>query len=344
MAPDARVVVEVGLAQARAVLVAPEAQRHRRHRLGQHQLADLLDHRAALLVERVQVGAERPRLQLAEVHRQHRAAADERRADVGPAGGREQPRVAPDVLVDPLEALRGQRRAGRADGAQRGQVAARGRLDPRLHARRDVARARAEARHPRLLGEVPEPVEVGRARVAVVEHDRGVGEQHGDEEVPHHPAGRREPEHAVALVRVQVQVHHLEVLEQDPALALHDRLRQAGGAGRVEHPERVVERHRLELELRRAEEALLPAAAVEVAEPHDRRADLRRDRLDGLARGRSRGRRSGSRRSPAAPSARSGRSGRTTLRAPNSGAAEDQTAPSDAVARNAAIVSGTFGR
>jgi hypothetical protein len=33
-----------------------------------------------------------------------------------------------------------------------------------------------------------------------------------------------------------------------------------------------------------------------------------------------------------------------TLRAPNSGAAEDQTAPSDAVARKAATVSGMFGR
>ncbi len=33
----------------------------------------------------------------------------------------------------------------------------------------------------------------------------------------------------------------------------------------------------------------------------------------------------------------------TTLRAPNSGAALDQMAPSEAVARNAATVSGMFG-
>jgi hypothetical protein len=82
--------------------------------------------------------------------------------------------------------------------------------------------------------------------------------------------------------RVQVQVHLLQVLEQDPALALHDRLRQPGRAGRVEHPQRVVERDRLEGQRRVAQEAVLPAGALEVAEPHDRRADLLGDRVDGL--------------------------------------------------------------
>ena len=68
------------------------------------------------------------------------------------------------------------------------------------------------------------------AGVAVVEDDRGRREQHADEEVPHHPAGGREPEDAVAGLRVEVQVHLLEVLEQDAALPVDDRLREAGGA------------------------------------------------------------------------------------------------------------------
>ena len=72
----------------------------------------------------------------------------------------------------------------------------------------------------------------------------------------------------------------LELLEQDPALPLDDRLRQPGRPRRVEHPQRVVERDRLERERVVAEEAVLPAAAVEVAEPHDRRADLLADRRD----------------------------------------------------------------
>ena len=43
-------IVEVGLAQPRAVGVVPEEDRHRRHRLGDHELADLADVRLAVLV------------------------------------------------------------------------------------------------------------------------------------------------------------------------------------------------------------------------------------------------------------------------------------------------------
>ena len=48
--PHPRVVVEVRLAQPGAVRVVPEHHRHRRHRLGDHQLADLVDERLARLV------------------------------------------------------------------------------------------------------------------------------------------------------------------------------------------------------------------------------------------------------------------------------------------------------
>ena len=75
------------------------------------------------------------------------------------------------------------------------------------------AGARAERGDAGLLGEVPQHAHVGVARVAVVEHDRRLGEQHADEEVPHHPAGRREPEDAVAGLRVEVQVVLLELLD-----------------------------------------------------------------------------------------------------------------------------------
>ena len=102
---------------------------------------------------------------------------------------------------------------------------------------------------PASVGEVPEHAHVRVAGAAVVEHDRGVGEQDADEEVPHHPAGRREPEDAVARLRVEVQVQLLQLLEQDPAVALDDRLRQPGGPGGVEDPERMVEGHPLEAEL-----------------------------------------------------------------------------------------------
>ena len=186
-------------------------------------------------------------LQLAAVDRQQRDAADEGGADVGAAAGREQPGVGAEVLVDPVEALGRERRAGRADGAAGGERSRSGAgLDALLHAGGDVAGAGPEAGDPGALGEVPEHAHVGMAGAAVVEHDRGGGEQAGDEEVPHHPAGGREPEDAVAGLGVDVEVELLQVLEQDPAVALDDRLRQPGGARGVEDPERVVEGHALE--------------------------------------------------------------------------------------------------
>ena len=87
-------------------------------------------------------------------------------------------------------------------------------------------------------------------RRAVVQHDRGVHEQPGDEVVPHHPAGGAEPEEPIGGAEIVVQRVDLEVLEQDAAMAVDDRLRQPGGAGAVEHEERMVERHRFERRLR----------------------------------------------------------------------------------------------
>ena len=181
-----------------------------------------------------------------------------------------------------------------------------------LHARGQEGGRGAEGGGPGLLGQVPQHVQVGVAGAAVVEHDLGVGEQHAGQEVPHHPAGGGEPEHAVALLRVHVQEHLLQVLEQDAALAVHDRLGQPGGARAVEHPQRVVEGQLGELQLGALlpQEAVLPAGARPgtPATPPARRSPRRcppRSRA-----GRSPCRCSGSRRRPAAPWARSAGSGR----------------------------------
>ena len=143
--------------------------------------------------------------------------------------------------------------------------------------------------HPGLLGEVPQRAHVRRARVAVVEHDRRVGEQHADEEVPHHPARRREPEDAVAVLRVEVQVVLLEVLERGsrPASA---RSPSAGrSCPRSRGPTaggRTGTRSNVELLVGRRER-LVPVAAVgvEVAERHRalERGHLALDALDQLA-------------------------------------------------------------
>src|SRR4030095_5361233 len=89
----------------------------------------------------------------------------------------------------------------------------------------------------------------GGPGVAVVENDRGGGEEGPDQKVPHHPARSGEPEDAVALLRVEVEVPPLELLEQDAAVPVDDRLGEAGRPGGVEDPEGVIEGDAVEGEL-----------------------------------------------------------------------------------------------
>src|SRR5262249_17307289 len=62
-------------------------------------------------------------------------------------------------------------------------------------------------------------------------------------------AGRGEPERAVSAAKVHVQPALLQLLEQDPAVAVDDRLRQAGGARGVQDPQGMVEGNLLESQL-----------------------------------------------------------------------------------------------
>src|SRR5690606_20837735 len=107
---------------------------------------------------------------------------------------------------------------------------------------RDVGRAHAHVGDAGLGGERPQ-VE-GRA---VVHDDGGAHQQAADEVVPHHPAGGGEPEEDVLGAEVLVERQGFEVFEDDAAVAVDDRLGQAGGAGGVDDPQGMVERDVLEL-------------------------------------------------------------------------------------------------
>lgn len=99
-------------------------------------------------------------------------------------------------------------------------------------------------------GDLPLGVDGGVSGAAVVEDDRGAGEQAGDEEVPHHPACGRVPEEHVLGAEVAVQAELFEVFEEDAALGLDDRLGQSGGARGVQDPQGVLEGDLLELGFR----------------------------------------------------------------------------------------------
>ena len=115
---------------------------------------------------------------------------------------------------------------------------------------------------PGVGGEAPLPRQVGVQRVAVDEDQRRAVEQPGDQRVPHHPGGRGEPEHPVAGLHVPGQAVVLEVLDGDPAVAVHDRLGRPGRARREQHHQRVVERHRVVGRRRRGPDQLRPRHRV----------------------------------------------------------------------------------
>ena len=111
--PDAGPGVEVGgLVPGHLLVVAPELHRHRRHRLRDHHLADLVHDDLAVVVERVRRDAEVAVLVLAGVDGQRRGAAGEPAAHVGAAAAHVQPQVPLDVAQEPRVHLGRDRRPG----------------------------------------------------------------------------------------------------------------------------------------------------------------------------------------------------------------------------------------
>ena len=114
LAPDAGEALEIGGAVAGAVRVVPEAERHRRKGRGADELAlDAGRRRAALGVAHLDREPEARSLDLAAVHRPGRVAEHEAGEDVGAARDRGEVQVGLHRLVDEVEGLRRQRRAGR---------------------------------------------------------------------------------------------------------------------------------------------------------------------------------------------------------------------------------------
>ena len=269
---------EIGLPVPRTARVVPERHGHRRHRLGDDQLTDGAADRLAAGVPRVEGHSQARRRQLARPHRHDRRAAREGADDVGPAGCRVDANPAAHVIGDPEISVAGQRRARRPQRPQRGQVVITRRFHAGLGAAAQVRGAGAEQRDVMLGGQRPQRLPRRVARAAVVADDPGPGEQAGDEVVPHHPARRGVPEKRVLFAEIEAERHRLQVLQQNPARAVHDPLGPAGGARGEQHPQRMAERHRSRCQLsgtRRARPAEPPGRRVRgQAQPgeDDRRA------------------------------------------------------------------------
>ena len=130
------------------------------------------------------------------------------------------------MLVHPPKAFRRQRGAGRANSPQLAQVIGRARLQARFHTGGNIACAGAEERHATLLGQLPKHVQGRVGWAAIVEEDRGSHQQPSNQEVPHHPSGRRVPEENISRFQIQAQPHTFEMFEDNTAVSLHDGLWQ----------------------------------------------------------------------------------------------------------------------
>ena len=207
----------------------------------------------------------------------------------------------------------------------------------------------------RLLDEPPLEREVGIRRIAVDHHDRRAQEQCGDERVPHHPGGRREPLEPVSRPQVPAEAVVLQVLERgcrrgsarSPSAGRSCRRRRARRAG-----------------ARTATARTRAARSPRGARPRRQRPEVRRRHLPGTERGRrSRGLAGLSRisatcsravdellavavaaRRRGGPSARAARAGggRCARRTP--AGRSPRSRPDSRVARKATSVSGMFGR
>src|SRR5207249_11777128 len=83
--PGVRIHVEVAAPVQLAGAVVPEADGHRRHRLGHHQLADLVHQRSALGIVGLDSDAQAAKMELDSEYRQGRKPAHEDRDDIGRA-------------------------------------------------------------------------------------------------------------------------------------------------------------------------------------------------------------------------------------------------------------------
>ena len=190
-------------------VVAPEADRHRRHRRGDDQLAHARRRTGVPVgVERLDRARRAPAADLARPHRHERRRR--RRSRCTRRCRREielQLDVGADGVVHPAEARR--RAAARRSSRRR---AARDRSAVAPGARPALRQAMQERRRrPKYVdaGRRPRAATACRGRAApglpsnstIVDADQ----QAGHEVVPHHPAGGGEPEEAVAGAEVVVQ-------------------------------------------------------------------------------------------------------------------------------------------
>ncbi len=285
VAPDAGVHVEVAVVVAAAVGVAPEVERHRRHRL--HAAPARPPRRSAACRASSHTCTSRAE-----------AAALHLAGHVGSSGV--PPRKALATSVPPE--ITAQTRRGRTcscpqtvHSGESGEpvqprrtdardVARLARLDAVLQAAGVVGRAGAEGGDPEIGGEALHQRVARRDRRGCLSYMQTVVPRSSAEIARFHitqpellnQAKRSSPAAIGRDGRLQVEVEavQLELLEEHAAVTVHDRLRQAGGAAAVDDPQRMLEGHRARRDAHRPRGSAFDQRSTLPAQPRASNAAL----------------------------------------------------------------------
>ena len=156
VAPDVRIVTEVGFPVFYAPRVVPEIQRHGRRRSFTDQLSRPVDYRLPVLIVTLYFHTQGGALNFTGVYRQCRAALNKTAVDIGtPRDGTEM-QVGLDCPVDELKPGRGQGRAGLGNLPQARQVIIIPRPEILAHQIVNIAGAGAEDGYLFLLCHLPQ--------------------------------------------------------------------------------------------------------------------------------------------------------------------------------------------
>ena len=160
--------------------------------------------------------------------------------NIGAARNRLQPRPRRRDAIKIIVRRRRQRRAGRQHRAQRSQIAPARNLAARFFERAQILRAHARDGDFFARRDIPKRFAIRQKRIAIEQHNRRPRRQRRNQPIPHHPAASRVIQNPLAAPQIDMQKMLFEMLQQRPADAVRDAFGLAGGAGRIQNPQRIV--------------------------------------------------------------------------------------------------------
>ena len=187
------------------ILVIPETDRHRWHRLRNDHLANFVFQGFSVFIEGVRVNAQVNALDFPGIDRWAGYAADKAGANIRSSATGQQPQIVFHIFIKPGHAFGRYRRASKHDGLQPRQVVTVSRNNSGLLLHLYECRTCTEQRRITLLDQAPECFTIRIIRVAIIQNRNHTKQHRTHEEIPHHPAERRIKELPISRFKIHVQ-------------------------------------------------------------------------------------------------------------------------------------------